>query len=908
MPIPLNVLILQDQVSDAELMLEQLRCSGFDPAWERINTEAEYVTMLQRRWDVILADYAMPHLSGPRALELLRTRGLELPFIVISSTMDEEAAVSSIKQGASDYLRKDRLRNLGFSVSQSIAESRLRAEKRASEAALRESEERFRQLAGNIDQVFWLYDLDLNAILYVSPAFEGIWGRLRPAEGSPSSVWLATIHPDDRERMADSFCKVESDVSAGEEYRIIRPDGTVRWIHGRTFTVKSENAAVRRIAGVALDITERKNVEQDLSRKTTFLEAQIHSSRDGVLVMNGNGKRLMQNQKACDIWNAPAGMLDSMTDAEAIDWIAQQTTDPESFTQKVNLLNSDPDVVGDDEIEMRDGRTLERYSAPVVSMDGAFCGRIWTFHDLTNRKRTEQNLMDQAALIDEARDAILVLGLNHHIMFWSKGAERLYGWKSAEVLGVHVSKIVYRNENQFASAMQLIQEVGHWEGELQHVTREGAKLCVASRWTLMRDADGHPKSVLTINSDITERRKAEELCMRAQRMESIGTLAGGIAHDLNNVLTPILMGAYLLRAQNMEESSLHIIDLIEKSVNRGADLVRQVLSFARGDEGVKETVCLLDVVNEIECIVKSTFPKHIQFSAVIADDLWLITSDSTQMHQMFLNLCVNARDAMRDGGTLSIDVRNVTIDAQYAAFRPELTAGNYVRIIVADTGCGIPAEHLNKIFEPFFTTKSLGEGTGLGLATTIVIIKSNEGFIDVKSQPGRGTSFIVHLPVPAGNVYRSEPAISDETRICGLGECILIVDDEKAILSITAQTLETYGYRVLTAENGARAAGLFAAHVHEIDVVVIDMMMPVMGGAAAIMALREINPEVRIIAASGLKDKQGADEARRAGVEHFLRKPYSAVDLLSTIRDCVQWTRTIPRNNSRTSSVAVESR
>jgi nitrogen-specific signal transduction histidine kinase/CheY-like chemotaxis protein len=406
------------------------------------------------------------------------------------------------------------------------------------------------------------------------------------------------------------------------------------------------------------------------------------------------------------------------------------------------------------------------------------------------------------------------------------------------------------------------------------------------RWTLLRDEAGQPKSVLCLNTDITERKSIEAHFLRAQRMESIGTLAGGIAHDLNNLLAPILMGVDLLRHLGAATGPCEeVVASIERSAKRGSNLVKQVLSFARGAEGSRVAVHLNDVIGELASIIFNTFPKNITFETKVAGDLWLITGDPTQLNQVLLNICLNARDAMPQGGQLSVVAQNAVIDASQAPTQPAAALGRYVSIEVSDTGCGIPPENLEKIFDPFFTTKELGKGTGLGLATTLGIVRSHGGFVNVHSELGKGSTFRIHLPAQfdAALVGGQGPEEKEWSR--GNGEWILLVDDEASILTVTQQMLEAFGYRVLTAEHGAQAVALFAVNRENIAVVITDMMMPVMDGLATIAALRQMEPRVRIIAASGLNSNTGIVKAGQAGVKHFLAKPYTTGKMLVTLRN-----------------------
>jgi PAS domain S-box-containing protein len=514
---------------------------------------------------------------------------------------------------------------------------------------------------------------------------------------------------------------------------------------------------------------------------------------------------------------------------------------------------------------------------------------ISQIQDITERKASEQKRLEQAALIDQARDAIIQRDLDHTILFWNKGAERLYGWTAQEVIGRKTMDCICRTvPGRPDEIKQVVLAQGEWSGELNHLTKDQQTVTVESRWTLLRDDHGQPKSILSINSDITERKKMESQLLRAQRMESIGTLAGGIAHDLNNLLAPIMMGVELLKHFGLTGQSLEVVNNIERSTKRGASLVKQVLTFARGEEGARLAVHLGDVVNEIESLFHNTFPKNITLETNIARDLWLITSDPTQIHQALLNLCLNARDAMPEGGRLSISAENAVLEAPLAATRPQAAAGRYVVVEVSDTGCGIPREIIDKIFDPFFTTKELSKGTGLGLATCLGIVRSHGGFMNVDSEVGRGSAFKIHFPARMNEVPAVIDQKADEDWPRGNGECLLLVDDETSILTVTQQMLEAFGYRVLTAADGAQAVSVFALNRDKIALVLTDMMMPIMDGPTTILALRQIDPRIKIIAASGLNAGNDVAQAAYPGVKHFLAKPYTTQNLLVTLRNALR--------------------
>jgi PAS domain S-box-containing protein len=499
------------------------------------------------------------------------------------------------------------------------------------------------------------------------------------------------------------------------------------------------------------------------------------------------------------------------------------------------------------------------------------------------RKRAEQKIREQAALLDIATDAILVRDLENRILFWNKGAERLYGWNAAEALGQTTCILLYQDTMpQMEEALKTLLEKGEWQGELNQITKAGREVIVESRWTLVRDEDNKPKSILTVSTDVTEKKQLEAQFHRAQRLESIGTLASGIAHDLNNILTPVLTTAQLLQMKltNLDERSQQMLKVLEANAKRGAELVKQVLSFARGVEGKHTVLQVGHVIREIQQVVRETFPRSIEVWTEISENLWSVTGNATQLHQVLMNLCVNARDAMPSGGILKIIAENLTIDENYVRLNPDAREGSYIAITISDNGTGIPNEISDRIFEPFFTTKEVGKGTGLGLSTVLGIIKSHRGFIRVKSAVGQGTQFKIYLPAVAPTHFLEGDRFG---RMEGHNELILVVDDEVAIREVTRAALEAYNYRVLTAQDGVDALSIYHQHRDEISLALIDMMMPAMDGATTIRTLRNLNPGIKIIAVSGLLPNYQAAAPGLSNADVYLPKPYSVEELMRAV-------------------------
>ena len=544
---------------------------------------------------------------------------------------------------------------------------------------------------------------------------------------------------------------------------------------------------------------------------------------------------------------------------------------------------------GDLEVDLS---AMEAGAADYLSkdeIDGPLLER--TIRYARERKEAEERIRKQATLLDKARDAIIAYDMDGQVVYWNKSAERLTGWSADEMLGETARDYLYDDDerDKLQKCWADIESTDEWTGELRQQTRDGDEIVVESRWTLVRRDDGTPESVLVINTDITERKRLESQFLRSQRMESVGRLVSGIAHDLGNLLVPITLGVKVLEQRHDgDDKTLRTLSMIKNSAERGSDMVDQVLAFARGVEGERVSVAPETIINEVRSITDETFPDNIDVAAHVEDDLQSIVGDATQIQQVLMNLCVNARDAMPEGGSLTIRAENVILDDQDARLNIEAEPGPYVSIAVSDTGVGMPDDVVDKVFEPFFSTKSEDKGTGLGLSTVYSIVKSHDGFIDIQSEKGVGTTFRVYLPVDEeeiGEDTTEDPAEPAIRRSNGREDRVLVVDNEANILEMTHETLRNAGYQVVTAPGGEEALERLATH--SIDVMVTDLMMPNLDGFELIQTARERYPNLPIIAASGLADGR-SDEALDAGAQTFLSKPFTADKLERAIESALR--------------------
>lgn len=521
----------------------------------------------------------------------------------------------------------------------------------------------------------------------------------------------------------------------------------------------------------------------------------------------------------------------------------------------------------------------------VYDAAGKFTRMVGVMIDMTERKHAEEKIIEQAALLDEAQDAIIVSDLKGRILFWSKGAERIYDRAVEDVMGKSVDELLHHAAATSQAALKETLKTGRWIGEMREQEKSGGELVVQSRWTLLRDGQGNPKSIMVINTDVTEHKQMEEQFLRSQRLESLGVLVSGIAHDLNNTLAPIIIGIQMLRLEPQRDPEMEsLLVTMEISAKRSADMLKQMLTFARGGEIQKTLIQPADLVKEMSGIVSDTFSKFIECRVQAGPGLHPIAGIPTQLHQVLMNLCVNARDAMPKGGTLTLNAENVKLTATEAARHAGAKAGNYVCFSVADTGTGIPPEQLGKIFQPFFTTKAPGKGTGLGLSASSNIIKNHDGFMTVDSRPGHGTEFKVYLP--AAGKTAVEPPVEKALLPAGAGERILVIDDEAAILAIMRAALENYGYTVLTAASGPEAIAQMGSHADTINLVITDLNMPFMDGEATITTLRKISDKFKTIIVSG-SELAAITANRQIKADAYVIKPFTNEALINTVHQAL---------------------
>ncbi len=741
-------------------------------------------------------------------------------------------------------------------------------------AALRESEARLRATLEAAEIVAWEVNPITRQHLEAGPVGK-VFGRGEGFAHPRIEDLVASIHPEDRERVLGALqAALCGEADYAVEYRILLPDGSVRWLGANGDLQRDREGRPARLLGIARDITDLKGTEETLRK----LSRAVEQSPASIVITDTAGNIEYVNPK----FTAVTGYSPEEALGKNPRILKSGELPPKQYRELWTTIVSGREWRGEFHNRKKSGELYWESASisPVRDANGDITHFLAVKEDITEHKRNQERIRQQAALLDQTQDAVLVLGLDQRFRYANRSAERSYALPVGQLLGQNAAALLFPHQpERCVEVCQQTMERGNWSGELTHTTALGVRRIELSRWTLIHDSAGQPASFLIVNTDVTEHKRLEEQFLRAQRMESIGTLASGIAHDLNNILAPIMMAVELLRPLVKTPEDQDVLGILQQSALRGAGIIKQLLTFGRGVEGERIVLRPLSLLKEMAKVVRETFPKNLTLAQQFPENLWAVLADPTQFHQVLLNLCVNARDAMPRGGQLTIAAENLVLDAAYAATNPEAKAGPYVVLQVGDTGTGIALEILQKIFDPFFTTKDVGKGTGLGLSTVLGIVKSHGGFVQVNSRMGQGTQFKVYLPAVAeeGETQPAAPA-ADLPR--GEGELVLVVDDEEAIRGMVQLALEANGYRVVTAADGAEALFVWSRSQEPIRAVLTDMLMPVMDGAALIRALCRHSPELRIVAFSGLPEQE--EEALQAGMAEgaFLLKPFSMERLI----------------------------
>ncbi|MCG3195583.1 MAG: Sensor histidine kinase RcsC [bacterium] len=747
-----TILVVEDDAATIELERRAFQRVG--RALRTATRVEDAIRMLRSEsFSAVVLDYRLPDGEAWPVLAEANAVKPVVPVIMVTALGDEKVAARAIHEGAADYVIKTGTfwEDLPLAVERVVTLA-------SAERALRESEERFRQLAENIREVFWLMDIEDGQIIYVNPSFEHVWGLPIEILHQEPLAWPMNVHPEDQPSVAGAFGPSVPSNGYQLEYRILHPSGSVRWIRDRGFPVKNDLGETYRLVGLAEDITERKEMDLRL-------------------------KRL-------------------------------------------------------------------------------------------------------AAAMEHVADAVMITESDGAIRYVNPAFERTTGYSAFEVLGLN-PRFLKSGEHppeHYRSLWETILSGNSWSGRMVNRRKDGSTYTEEATISPVFDTEGRLMNFVAVKRDVTDELLLEARIRHLEKMEAVGQLAGGIAHDFNNMLQIILAyGQFLQREVAPGSNGARDLDKILDSAKRAAELTHQLLAFSRKTELVMFPLDLQPVVKEVARMIERTFPTSISVNYRIEEGLPPVVADLGRIHQLLVNLCVNARDAMPHGGRLEISVSTQDITPTYCKENPGALPGLHVVIGVADTGMGIGPDALPHIFEPFFTTKEAGKGTGLGLATVYGIVKQHGGFITCYSEVSKGTLFRAYLPAKVGRETQAEPPPEERDLPRGT-ETVLVVDDQEAILEICRRRLVSLGYTVLTARDGREALGVFESNRSDIAAVLLDIQMPEMDGLDCCERILEQSPDMRVLLSSGFIDSEIRSRIAALGSVGFVHKPFETDALARTIR------------------------
>jgi len=777
-----HILFLEDVPADAELAERELRKARIGFTSLRVDNEADFRrALIEFAPDLILSDFSLPQFTGLDALRILRELNMDAPLILITGSLTEELAVKCMREGATDYILKTSLTRLPSAALNALDKAAARRTHEAAIAALQRSEEQYRELFENANDLIYTHDLEGN-YTSLNKAGERITGYTR-AEAVQMKI-TDMLNPEQLARAREMIGrKTESGGTTVYELDIIAKDGHQVSLELSTRLIYNSAGQPVGVQGIGRDITERKRAERERDAERELLDALFEHLPVGVLLRDAQGRYTRANRRAAQIFEIEREQLIGMTPAKLI--------------QRAQITQTNGQPL----------QPAQTYSTIAV--------------------QTQQPVSPRTALITTPK------------------------------------------------------------GNRRRIVVNAAPVALAA---------GELGSVVVIE-DVTEQHTTQEQFRQSQKMESIGLLAGGVAHDFNNLLTAIQGNTQLaLRKVGANDALRHRLLEVEKAAQRAAVLTRQLLAFSRRQYLERKPINLNETINDIMKMVRRLIGADIEVRLNEAADLTAVFADSTQIEQVLMNLAVNARDAMPQGGLLVIETRNAELDAVYCRRYNYVTPGRYVEIKVSDTGCGMDAETRARIFEPFFTTKETGKGTGLGLSTVYGIVKQHDGHINVYSEVGHGTTFRIYLPMhesPAAVETTPAPA-----PLAGGTETILIAEDEAALRELARDVLEGLGYKVLLARDGAEAVALYEAERARIDLLLLDVVMPHMGGHEAYEHIRTLDGATPVIFMTGYSVETVQDKfvkhnrfIEEAGAT-LLQKPYNVESLGHKVRETLDSRRT----------------
>lgn len=888
----LRILNVEDSEDDSLLLMRHLKKSGYEVYWERVDSgEAMKSALAEKEWDIIISDYQMPYLTGLTALEILKESGLDIPFIVISGTIGEEIAIQAMIAGVNDYLMKDNLGRLVPAIERELQEAANRKARRQAEKSLQESTKRLQLALSGAGMGVWEWNLQNNKV-YWSPECYEIF-NVRDFDNTFED-FARFVYPEDLSKlMASVNDAIDNKKNMVADFRIINPQGEIKWLSNFGHTEYNDDGTPLRLIGTVKDITERKNAEAKILESEEKFRALVEATTQYVWTADPQ----FYADEFPAWWTELTGQkpeeIDKLGWTEVIHPDDRQPA-IEMFKTAISQKTSFNNVL---RIFVKTGeyRYFAVRGVPIFTPEGNLSRWIGALNDITERKRGEEEVRQTEqrfrSLISATAQIVWTADPNGNIL----SAHTPYG-ESLRETGNNINEEWIANihpddkERVMAVFSEAIKNKTNYRCEYQMLYTDDKYHYFIARGMPIFEKNGEVREWIGTLTDVTDSKlaeaellKKEEQLRQAQKLESVGRLAGGIAHDFNNMLTVINgYSDLVIRGLSADDPLRPKIEEIRMAGRRSSEITNQLLAFSRRQILKTSVINLNQVISDTNNIINRLIGEDIQVIEELSPDLDQIIADPGQLSQIMMNLVINSRDAMPQGGSITIKTSNVSLDKEFVNQHVGAAVGNFVLLKISDTGHGMDETIKSHIFEPFFTTKEVGQGTGLGLSTVYGIVKQFGGFLTVWSEPGRGTEINIYLPVLKAAVDNSEKQIKSDGLFHGT-ETILLVEDEELVRKLSRQILERVGYKVLEAENGSKALSLTAQENNKIDLLITDVVMPKMSGRELADHLAEVCPKV--LFTSGYTD----DSIMKHGISNvnfnFLQKPYTLDEFTRKVRE-----------------------
>ena len=872
------ILVVDDQLQNITLLEGFLARQGYEIIQAESGADA-LGKLFGNQVDLVLLDVKMPKMSGFEVLTKLRAdkKTQRIPVIMVTSYNESEVRLKCLDLGCDDFISKP------FEQYELLARVKSLLRIKFLNDEVDEAREFAESVINTVREPLVSLDQDLRVVT-ASRSFYDFF-KVKPEETVGELIYDLGNKQWDIPKLRELMETVLPQHATFSNYEVEHDFAT---IGRRTMLLNARQ--IQRVwgkeRGILLaieDITARKRLEDLLAESEMRYRRIYETASDGIVLFEKCAGHIVHA-------NPAAEKMLGYSEKEYVGKNLQDvgiSIDMSNFPEVMNELDKSG-------ILNYDGVTVKTKSGQNIDTDIYIVDRAQVaqcnIRDITERKLADEKLKGEKTFIINAlntlKDIFFVLDLEGRFIRWNKAMNDVSGYHEREI-GVMNPLSLFRNED-VERVSRAFEETAKEESssiDAIIVTKDGRQIPYEIKTSLLRDHAGNLMGISGVGRDLTERKKLETQLVQSQKMEAIGTLAGGVAHDFNNMLCVIIGHANLALMGLDPTQSLHVnVEEIRKAAERSADLTRQLLAFARKQTIAPKVLNLNETITGMFNMLKRLIGEAISLKWQPGDDLWPVKVDPSQIDQILANLCVNARDSIADIGKITIETGNNIVDEGYCANNLGFVPGEYVRLSVSDNGCGMDKKTLAHIFEPFFTTKALGEGTGLGLSTVYGAVKQNNGFINVYSEPGLGTTFTIYLPRYVGKVAQARPEAAGELAPRGQ-ETILLVEDEPSILNVTTMLLTRQGYTVIAANTPGEAINLAVGHVSEISLLMTDVVMPEMNGRDLAKKLLSLNPNLKCLYMSGYTSDVIAHHCVLDEGVYFIQKPFTMTDLAAKVRE-----------------------